>query len=260
MATIAALEDVSVAYGAAAQSNVVLEHLDLALEDGEFVAIVGASGVGKSTLLRILAGLAQPSAGHIRLEGTQSAARRRVGLVFQEARLFPWRRVRANVELGLEGLALPRAERTRRAQTALELVGLAGFGDRWPYQLSGGQRQRVGLARAVAVDPDLLLMDEPFGALDAITRAGLQDELLALWERTRRTVVFVTHDIAEAVYLADRVVLLAGRPAALAGTWTVPGRPRDRGAVVLLEIAEAIRAQLARSMPAPDASSLVYEI
>jgi NitT/TauT family transport system ATP-binding protein len=259
MAAVATLDGIALAYGTGAARAVVLERLDLALEAGQFVAVVGASGVGKSSLLRVLAGLAWPSAGTVALAGAPSDVRRPIGLVFQEPRLFPWRRVLANVELGLEGLALSRAERRARAAAALDLVGLADYAARWPYQLSGGQRQRVGLARALAVDPDLLLLDEPFGALDAITRAGLQDELLRVWERTRSTVLFVTHDIAEAVYLADRVVLLAGRPAAIAGSWRVDQRPRDRGAVELLEVAEAIRRQLARSMPA-DRASLDYEI
>jgi NitT/TauT family transport system ATP-binding protein len=260
MAAVATLDGVALAY----QSTTVLRNVDLALEEGEFVAIVGASGVGKSSLLRVLAGLVQPSAGRFALPSAPAAARRRVGLVFQEARLFPWRRVLANVGLGLEGLGLPVAERSARARAALELVGLGAYADRWPYQLSGGQRQRIGLARAIAVEPDLLLMDEPFGALDAITRTTLQDELLRVWERTRRTVLFVTHDIPEAVYLADRVVLLAGRPASIAGTWpiggTVGARPRDRGSVELLEIAEAIRRQLARSMPVAEAPALGYDI
>ena len=256
MAAIATLDNVALAY----QSTTVLRNVDLALGAGEFVAIVGASGVGKSSLLRVLAGLVRPSAGAFQLLGESAPARRRVGLVFQEARLFPWRRVSANVALGLEGLGLPAAARAERARAALELVGLGAYADRWPYQLSGGQRQRIGLARALAVEPDLLLMDEPFGALDAITRAALQDELLRVWERTRRTVLFVTHDIPEAVYLADRVVLLAGRPASIAGTWTVGARPRDRGSVELLAVAEAIRRQLGRSMPMAEAPALGYDI
>ncbi len=252
MAAVATLDGIALGYGAGAGRTMVLERLDLALEAGQFVAVVGASGVGKSSLLRVLAGLIGPTAGRVALAGAPSRQRRPIGLVFQEARLLPWRWVLANVELGLEGLALARVERTRRAAAALELVGLADYAARWPYQLSGGQRQRVALARALAVEPDLLLLDEPFGALDAITRASLQDELLRVWERTRRTVLFVTHDIAEAVYLADRVVLLAGHPASIAGSWTVDRRPRDRGSIELLEVAEAIRRQLARSMPSTD--------
>ncbi len=261
MAAVASLDGVGLAYGAGPARVAILEHLDLSLEAGQFVAVVGASGVGKSSLLRILAGLVRPSEGRVVLAGPSGGdARRPVGLVFQEPRLLPWRRVLANAALGLEGLGLTRAEREARARAALDLVGLADYARRWPYQLSGGQRQRVGLARALAVEPDLLLLDEPFGALDAITRASLQDELLRVWERTRRTVLFVTHDIAEAVYLADRVVLLAGRPASLAGSWQIDRRPRDRGSVELIEIAEAVRRQLARSMPAPDRASLDYAI
>jgi NitT/TauT family transport system ATP-binding protein len=260
MAAVATLDGISLAYGAGAERVAILEHLDLTLEAGQFVAVVGASGVGKSSLLRVLAGLVRPSAGRVALASAPTRLRRPIGLVFQEPRLLPWRRVRANVALGLEGLDLTRAEREARAHAALELVGLAGYEARWPYQLSGGQRQRVSLARALAVEPDLLLLDEPFGALDAITRAGLQDELLRVWERTRRTVLFVTHDIAEAVYLADRVVLLAGRPASLAGSWQVDERPRDRASIALLEVAETVRRQLARSMPSSDRPSPDYAI
>jgi NitT/TauT family transport system ATP-binding protein len=254
------LDGIGLAYGAGAERAMILEHLDLTLEAGQFVAVVGASGVGKSSLLRVLAGLVRPTTGHVALASPPTRQRRPIGLVFQEPRLLPWRRVLANVGLGLEGLDLTRAERETRARAALELVELADYEARWPYQLSGGQRQRVGLARALAVDPDLLLLDEPFGALDAITRASLQDELLRVWERTGRTILFVTHDIAEAVYLADRVVLLAGRPASLAGSWQVDNRPRDRASIALLEVAEAVRRQLARSMPSPERTNPDYEI
>ena len=206
----------------------VLRELDLAIPRGGFVAIVGASGVGKSTLLRVLIGLAKASAGRVSL-ATRSAARQPVALVFQDSRLLPWRRVVDNVAFGLEGAGLSKAERRARAVEALRIVGLAELAGRWPYQLSGGQRQRVSLARALAVEPEVLLMDEPFSALDAISREGLQDELTRIWQQTGKTILFVTHDIEEATYLADRVIVLAGSPgrAVIDRTIDTP-RPRRR--------------------------------
>jgi NitT/TauT family transport system ATP-binding protein len=243
MAAIAALQGLALAYGDAPP---VLKDLDLTLERGSFVAIVGASGVGKSTLLRVLAGLSAPSGGTVETHFTEGRGHRPAALVFQEARLLPWRRVLANVEFGLEGLGLSRSERRQAAEAALKLVGLADFARRWPYQLSGGQRQRVALARALAVRPDLLLLDEPFGALDAITRAGMQDELLRLWKETGASVLMVTHDLDEAVYLADRVILLGGSPARIISDLTVPEpRPRHRGALASVD---SIRADLERTM------------
>jgi NitT/TauT family transport system ATP-binding protein len=223
----------------------IFEDFDLAVARGEFVAVVGRSGVGKSTLLRILAGLAEPSAGRFALDVGRRPASRPTGLVFQDSRLLPWRRIRANVEFGLEGLDLARAERARRADAALELVGLSAHADKWPHQLSGGQRQRVALARALAVDPELLLMDEPFGALDAITRRALQDELLRVRARTGKTVIFVTHDVEEALYLADRVVVLAGSPARIACVQAVDlPHLRARDALAGSPAARAIHAAL----------------
>ncbi len=244
MAAIATLRDVGLAYANKGSTTVVLAGLDLVIEQGEFVAIVGASGVGKSTLLRILAGLSSPSSGTVQVQSERSDTRRPCGLVFQEARLLPWRRILANVELGLEGLALTGAQRRQRAVDALQLVGLSDYARRWPYQLSGGQRQRVGLARALAVQPDLLLMDEPFAALDAITRASLQDELIALWQSQGKTVVFVTHDIDEAVYLADRVIILGGSPASVRKVVAGGPRPRLRATQGLRDSAEAVKQQL----------------
>lgn len=225
--------------------TIVLKDFHLDITDGEFVAVVGASGVGKSTLLRVIAGLVKPTSGTVTRDNPETPGRRPYAMVFQDARLLPWRRVVRNVEFGLEGLGLDKATRRRRALDALALVGLADKADRWPHQLSGGQRQRVAIARALAVDPDLLMMDEPFGALDAITRQGLQDELVELWQRTGKTILFVTHDIDEAVYLADRVVLLAGSPAGVrsADRIDVP-RPRHRDDAVARETANAIRGRL----------------
>ncbi|MCI0548381.1 MAG: ABC transporter ATP-binding protein [Candidatus Rokubacteria bacterium] len=189
-----------------------LEAVGLTVAPEEFVAILGPSGCGKSTLLSIIAGLLPPSRGRVFLEGERRPGQPLTATVFQEFALLPWRTVAANVELGLEELGVPARERAARARSYLDLTGLAGFEGKYPHQLSGGMRQRVGLARALAVDPAVLLMDEPFSALDAQTRTLLMDELLAIWERTRKSIVYVTHNIQEAVFMADRVVVLSRRP------------------------------------------------
>ena len=210
-------------------SQPVISDLSLGISAGEFVAVVGGSGVGKSTLLRLAAGLIEPAAGAMRFTLPRRPGSRRRAVVFQDGRLLPWRSVAGNIAYGLETLDLPANEKQARVDEALQLTGLAGLGERWPHQLSGGQAQRVGIARALAVKPDLLLMDEPFSAVDALTRHKLQTELIRLWQVTGAAVLFVTHDIDEAVFLADRVVVLGGHPAQVAENLAIDlPRPRDR--------------------------------
>ncbi len=251
MAPAPILELQDLAFGYAGASRLALEGLTLAVPRGAFVAVVGPSGAGKSSLLRVIAGLAAPSQGAVRLMAQPASGRRSTSMVFQDPRLLPWRRVLGNVAFGLEGLGLPGAERRRRAGEAVALVGLGPLALAWPHQLSGGQQQRVGIARALAVGPELLLMDEPFGALDAITREALQDELLRLWQASDATVVFVTHDLDEAVYLADTVVLLAGQPARIAQQIEVTTpRPQRRGAPELGVQAALLRQALSETFVA----------
>lgn len=190
-----------------------LEDVTLDIRAGEFLVLVGPSGCGKSTLLDLLGGLARPTSGQILLDGvpvTGPGLDR--GLVFQQYALLPWRTAQGNVEFGLEARGVGRRQRAQLARDYLELVGLAGFAERYPHELSGGMRQRVAIARSLAFDPDVLLMDEPFAALDAQTRETLQDELLRIWERTGKTILFVTHSIDEAVYLGQRVAVMTSRP------------------------------------------------
>jgi NitT/TauT family transport system ATP-binding protein len=190
-----------------------LEDVSLDIAAREFVALLGPSGCGKSTLLYLIGGFLPTETGRIFIEGKPiGAPGPDRGIVFQHFALFPWKTVRANVLYGLERMGLAREERERRAQSFIDLVGLTGFEDSYPSQLSGGMRQRTAIARTLAFDPKILLMDEPFGALDAQTRGLMQSELLSIWERTPKTVIFVTHDVQEAVYLADRVAVMSARP------------------------------------------------
>ncbi|QGK70034.1 ATP-binding cassette domain-containing protein [Allosaccharopolyspora coralli] len=191
----------------------VLEDVDLRINSGELAVIVGPSGSGKSTMLDLLAGLTEPTRGEIRLDGTPiTGPGLDRGVVFQQYALLPWRTAHGNIEFGLEAKKVPTQQRRERALEYLELVGLAGFEDRYPHELSGGMKQRVAIARSLAFDPEVLLMDEPFAALDAQTREILQEELLNIWHRTGKTIVFITHGIDEAVYLGQRVAVLSARP------------------------------------------------
>jgi NitT/TauT family transport system ATP-binding protein len=207
----------------------VLDFERLSVADGEFVTVVGPSGCGKTTLLHILGGFVQADAGEIRVHGREVVAPGPDrGMVFQEFALFPWRTVAGNVGWGLEIQGASATERATTVDRYLELTGLAEFRDHLPGELSGGMKQRVALARALANDPEVLLMDEPFGSLDAQTRESMQEELIRIWERTGKTIVFVTHDIEEAVYLGDRVVVLTARPARIREEIVIDlPRPRD---------------------------------
>ena len=226
-------------------SKPVFENIDLSIANGEFVAVVGGSGVGKSTLLRNIAGLLPPSEGSIVYNGEQQQGRRNLAVVFQDGRLLPWRSLAGNIEFGLEGLGLSADERNRRIEQVLELTRIGELKDRWPHQLSGGQAQRGGIARALVVQPDLLLMDEPFSAVDAITRQVLQDELLRIWQASDAAVLFVTHDIHEAVLLADRVVVMGGQPGRITRDTKVDlARPRRRDDVNLFRLASDIAASI----------------
>jgi len=192
---------------------VALNGVSLEVFRREFVAILGPSGCGKSTLLYVLGGFLQADDGRVLVDNRPiSGPGPDRGIVFQHFALFPWKTVRQNVLYGLERAGLPRAERERRAQAHIDLVGLGGFEHSYPSQLSGGMKQRAAIARTLAYDPQILLMDEPFGALDAQTRSLMQSELLGLWQRSPKTVIFVTHDVQEAVYLAQRVLVMSARP------------------------------------------------
>ena len=206
-----------------------LENICLRIEEEEFVVLVGPSGCGKSTLLNMVGGLLAPSCGRIFVEGLAEDRDPSVGMVFQEVGLFPWRTVTENIGFGLEEAALSPEERQERIRYHIELVGLAGFENSYPHQLSGGMRQRAGIARTLAIQPDLLLMDEPFSALDAQTRTLMQEELLRIWEQHRLSTLYVTHNIQEAVYLADRIVVLSRRPGRINSILTIelPRRGRD---------------------------------
>ena len=208
----------------------VFDNVTFSVSEGEFVCIIGPSGCGKSTLLNLSAGLDSASSGEVFVDG------HRVfgpgldrGVVFQEFALFPWLTVAGNIEFGLRSKGVPAAERHKIAQRYVNMVGLTGFENFHPYRLSGGMRQRVGIARALAIDPSVLLMDEPFGALDAQTRESMQKALGDIWQATRKTVLFITHDIREAIYLSDRVLVMSGRPATISLELDIDlPRPRNR--------------------------------
>lgn len=222
-----------------------LDGIDLDVHDGEFFCLLGPSGCGKTTLLNILAGFERPSAGEVLIDGVPvSRPHPKRITIFQEYALLPWRSVLGNVEFGLEVAGVPQLERRRVALELIELVGLRGYEGRMPWELSGGMRQRVAVARALAVDPDVLFMDEPFGALDAMTRLRMEEELARIWVEKRKTIVFVTHDIDEAIYLADRVGVMTSQPGRIKRVVEIPlGRPRDRMSFDFVKIKVEIQAE-----------------
>ncbi|QDQ87005.1 ABC transporter ATP-binding protein [Alcaligenaceae bacterium SJ-26] len=231
------IHDVSHRFDLEGATLPVLDHISLDIQPGEFVALLGPSGCGKSTLLRLIAGLESPAVGFIKADGediTQPDPSRVV--VFQDPTLFPWRTVRQNVALGPEARNLLRQENDRISE-ALALVGLQQFGSAYPHQLSGGMAQRVALARALVNDPAVLIMDEPLGKLDSLTRLTMQSEIVSLWQQARFTALLVTHDVEEAVFMANRIIVLSDRPARILGeiSNTLP-YPRKRGEPALAEL------------------------
>src|SRR5215467_10311351 len=209
------IRNLSLIFATADAPVIALSDVNLSIGKGEFVSLIGPSGCGKTTLMRVIADLKQQTEGEISVNGVsphEARLARAYGYVFQAPALYPWRSVQANVTLPLEIMKMPRAERAKRAARYLEMVGLTGFERKFPWQLSGGMQQRVSIARALSFEPQLLLMDEPFGALDEITRDHLNEHLIRLWEQTRKTVVFVTHSISEAVFLSSRIVVMSPRP------------------------------------------------
>jgi NitT/TauT family transport system ATP-binding protein len=247
------------------QGNVTaLQDIDLELTAGEFVSLIGPSGCGKSTLLRVIGDLIQPTRGSITVNGKGAGQARKdgdYGIVFQDAVLFDWRTVAKNIALPLEMLGWDRNRRRERVSEMLQLVELGGFAEHHPWQLSGGMQQRVAIARALAFEPSLLLMDEPFGALDEMTRERLNLELLSIWEQTGSTVVFVTHSISEAVFLSSRVVVMSPRPGRIAGIVdidlpyprTVETREAPRFFELVTEVRELLRSRGEHLLPEEEA-------
>lgn len=232
-----------------------LGQVDLTIEPGEFVSLVGPSGCGKSTLLRLIAGLDQPTSGQIQVDGeTVYEPHHERGLVFQDPNLFPWLNVRRNVAAGLAARGLHR-QKKQEVEHFIRLVGLGGFEKSWPHQLSGGMAQRVALARALVNQPKVLLLDEPLGALDAFTRMRMQDEVLRIWKDRGTTMVLVTHDIDEAIYMSDRIVIMTPRPSKIERVLTVPlPRPRERNNPDFL----ALRARILELLHFAKESNLDY--
>ena len=242
------LKDVTKSYPASAGQVEALSNITLSVAEGEFLSLIGPSGCGKSTLLRILAGIYQQSSGEVSIQRSSSNGRPLNAMVFQEYAIFPWRTIVDNVAFGLEMQGMGHKERQDRAQTYLGKVGLSRFGNYYPHQLSGGMKQRVAIARALAANPEILLMDEPFGALDAQTRAIMQEELVQIWEQEKKSVIYVTHSIDEAVFLSDRVVVMTARPGRIKSIYTIDlPRPRDtsiRSSAAFHRLSDAIRSDL----------------
>ncbi len=237
-------ENVGMAFLRDGKSLPVLENINLEVGDGEFVCLLGPSGCGKSTLLSAMAGFLKPSTGEISIDGeiVRGPDPRRI-FVFQERGVFPWLTVEGNIGFGLN--ALSRSERTQRVEHYIRMVGLEGFGKTYPHELSGGMKQRVEVARALAVNPDVMFLDEPFGALDSITRMIMRSELLRIWQAERKTILFVTHDIDEAVQLSDRVVVMSARPGRIQQIVAIDiPHPRDISSPRYLELRDGILSQI----------------
>ena len=228
-----AIDDLVIAFGEGAARRAAVEQFSLTVEPGEFVCVLGPSGCGKSTVLNVVAGFIEPDSGHVSIDGTEirSPGADR-GVVFQQPTLFPWKTVLENIAYGPRVGGRGRAEAEAIARRFMGMVGLTAFADYYPQALSGGMQQRVGIARALAISPSVLLMDEPFGALDAQTRTMMQEVLLGIWEELHTTVLFITHDIEEAIFLADRVVVMSAGPGRIIDQIAVPlTRPRHADAV-----------------------------
>lgn len=226
------LKDIGMVYKTEGKEVTALTNVSIDIQKGEFVSLLGPSGCGKTTLLRVMADLLEPTSGEITVGGEspqQARLKQRYGIVFQSAVLYDWRTVLKNVMLPLEVMHIPKAERIQKAMQMLELVGLTDFADAYPSELSGGMQQRVGIARALAIKPEILLMDEPFSALDEFTREKLHEDLLKIWRKTNKTIVFVTHNIAESVFLSDRICVLSPHPGRLSAVIDVDlPRPRTQ--------------------------------
>ncbi|WP_246660905.1 MULTISPECIES: ABC transporter ATP-binding protein [unclassified Tardiphaga] len=240
------IKSLSKKYTSQGADMAALIDINLEIQEGEFVCLLGPSGCGKSTLLKIVAGLIPATSGEVAINGQAiDGPGPERAVVFQDYALFPWMSVRDNIEFGLEARRMAAAERRKISDKLLRVVGLADFADRYPHHLSGGMKQRVSIARALAVDPSLLLMDEPFGALDAQTRQTLQDELLRIWREYRKTVIFVTHSIEEAIYLSDRIVVMTARPGRIKEVIAISEpRPRDMTGTAMNERQREVRAVL----------------
>jgi NitT/TauT family transport system ATP-binding protein len=252
-----ALENVTVAFGKAKARTLALQDVSLHVRPGEFVSIVGPSGCGKSTVLNVLAGFQSPTSGRATIDGKPILGPGpELGVVFQQYSLFPWLKVRENVEYGLRMQGVSRHERQCAARTLLGMAGLLNFENHYPSQLSGGMRQRVGIIRALAANPRVLLMDEPFGALDSQTRSIMQEILLDIWGKSQLAVLFITHDIEEAVFLSDRVHVMSSRPGRISASFDIPlPRPRRHeqlaeagAALIASEIRHLIRTETIKAM------------
>lgn len=239
------VEDVSKHYVQSNKRFQAMEHVSLNIEKGEFICLLGPSGCGKTTLLNSIAGFERVSSGRITIDGKEVTEPSNKNVtIFQNYGLLPWRTVQKNVELGLESKKLPKKERTEIANKFINMVGLSKFSKSHPNQLSGGMQQRVAIARALAVDPEIIFMDEPFGALDALTRMNMQDEISNIWQNQKKTIIFVTHDIEESVFLADRVVIMSPNPGRIKSIINIPlARKRDRASPDFLKIRDEIFAE-----------------